>query len=555
MSELPAYDPYEAKSSFLKDHKEAVTALCVAVLTAVLTVASFPPYQAPAFAYVCLVPGIFWAYLNPPLKVFALTMGLAQAVAWTVILGWLHHVSWFGLFLLGPFVGVWVGLWYVAAWWVMPRMLGKATPVRLVGLLGLAGAWVVVEWTRYWLLSGFPWLPLAASQWERPSILQVASFTGSGGVSFVLVSANIGFAAYAHRLFREGESGLKKRSQEFFLALFLLLACLCIHIRETFGRNRTTLPLGHIALVQPAIPQEVKWNPARGADIARVLQDTTLAAAASRPDLIVWPESTTPWAVRGDDRMKLFVGSLAAKARAPMLLGSDSIENLGKPDERWYNAAFVMTAAGELTLPGYAKRKLVPFGEYIPFRALLGWITKFVPIGGDFTPGASDAPLVVTLRQGAVGFGVLICYEDVYSDLAVASVKSGADVLAVLSNDAWFGTTGGEAYQHAASSVLRAVETRRPVIRCGNEGWSGWIDEFGGIRGVVAHDDGGIYFRGAATFPVTCDARWVGRHSFYVDHGDWFVGVSACLAAFAALLVGLGGIVPQAADTSANAGE
>ena len=151
----------------------------------------------------------------------------------------------------------------------------------------------------------------------------------------------------------------------------------------------------------------------------------------------------------------------------------------------------------------------------------------------------------MTLRQGAVGFGVLICYEDVYSDLAVANVKSGADVLAVLSNDAWFGVTGGEAYQHAASSVLRAVETRRPVIRCGNEGWSGWIDEFGGIRGVIAHDDGGIYFRGTASFPVTCDARWVGRHSFYVDHGDWFVGVSAGLALFAGLLVGMGGIIPE----------
>jgi apolipoprotein N-acyltransferase len=96
---------------------------------------------------------------------------------------------------------------------------------------------------------------------------------------------------------------------------------------------------------------------------------------------------------------------------------------------------------------------------------------------------------------------------------------------------------GGAAYQHAANSVLRAVETRRPVLRCGNGGWSGWIDEFGNVRAVLVNDTGSIYFRGTQTFAVTRDARWMNRPSFYVEHGDWFVAVSAALILFGFVLL------------------
>jgi apolipoprotein N-acyltransferase len=101
----------------------------------------------------------------------------------------------------------------------------------------------------------------------------------------------------------------------------------------------------------------------------------------------------------------------------------------------------------------------------------------------------------------------------------------------VLTNNAWFGE-GGAAYQHAANSVLRAVETRRPVLRDGNGGWSGWIDEFGNIRTTLVNDAGSIYFRGTKTVSITRDARWIGKLSFYTEHGDWFVAVCAVLALF-----------------------
>jgi apolipoprotein N-acyltransferase len=539
-SASPPVDPYDPRPTWWQVHQEWLIRAVVFLATIGLTVISFPPFKIPEAAYAMLVPGILWAYHRPGFKEYAWTMLGAQMVAWTILLGWLHNVTWVGLFLLGPFVGVWVGSWFLAAWWVMPRMPGRSNFNRLVAMCGLAGAWVIIEWTRTWLLGGFPWLPLAASQWERITILQVAAYSGAYGVSFVLVAMNIGFSAYAHRLFWEGATGFAKRSQEFFLALFLLLTCLCIHFQEAFNRPRFVQPVGRIALVQPYIPQEVKWNPARRDAIIKVLEDTTLAAAASRPDLILWPEAVTPIAVNGDLSMKVFVENIARRTQVPLLLGSIATEHPDTPQEEWRNGAFVVRPATGLAPDYYAKRKLVPFGEFVPLRPVLGWLSKFVPIGDDFIPGTKSSPLLVPLRSEPYVIGPLICYEDVYPQLARRSVQDGAAILAVLTNNAWFGE-GGAAYQHASHSVLRAVETRRPVLRCGNGGWSGWIDEFGGIRGNLVNKDGTIYFRGAGTMNVTRDARWIGRESFYVTHGDWFVLVCAVLIVIATGLLKAGG--------------
>ena len=529
-------DPYAPKPSFIKTYPTALVAAVVFVTTVLLTIASFPPYSTPEFAYAMLVPAIFWAYRGPRFKVFAWTMMAAQAVAWTMLLGWIHHVTWGGLLLLGPFVGAWVGSWYLAAWWVMPRMLGRPTMTRLMAMLALASLWVLIEWTRTWFLSGFPWLPLAVSQWERASILQIAAHTGAWGVSFVLVAMNIGFASMAHSLLAEGKGGWNFRRPEFLLALFMLMACLSVHVNETFNRGQYSTPLARVAFVQPYIPQTVKWDPAKGPGILDILEKTTLAAATTRPDLILWPEASTPWAVKGNESAKAFVESLAQRSGAPLLLGTIALENPNTPDEQWFNAAVVADPVVGVQSSFYAKRKLVPFGEYVPLRPVLGWLSKFVPIGDDFTPGPDSSPLIVSLSNAVVTVGPLICYEDIFPSLARTSVLAGSEFLAVLTNNAWYGEKGA-ATQHAAHSVLRAVETRRPVLRCGNGGWSGWIDEFGSIRATVVNKAGSIYFRGSETIAVTRDSRWVDQQSFYVKHGDWFIFACAVLAAigFAAL--------------------
>jgi apolipoprotein N-acyltransferase len=131
-------DPYEPRPTFLQRNANPIAAGVVFVATILLAVFSFPPFKAPEFAYAMLVPGIFWAYSRPKLKLFAWTIFAAQAIAWTILLGWLHNVTWGGLFLLGPFVGAWIGTWYLAAWWALPRIIGRPTLTRLL-VASLAG--------------------------------------------------------------------------------------------------------------------------------------------------------------------------------------------------------------------------------------------------------------------------------------------------------------------------------------------------------------------------------------------------------------------------------
>jgi len=536
----PVSDPYVQPLPWWQRHTDWVWAAGVGALTMLLTVISFPPVDIPEFAYAFAVPAIYWAYRRPSFRLYAGTLFAAQAVAWTALLWWLRHVTWAGLFLLGPIIGVWVGGWYLAVWWTMPRLADRPVLLRIVGLFGLAGGWIILEWLRTWFLGGFPWLPLAASQWQRTALLQIAAFTGAYGVSFILIFFNLGFATSAWKLYTSTERGLLRRSPEFSVALLVLGFSTMLPMTEAFNRGPFSRKLADVALVQPYIPQEVKWDPARGPSILDTLEKATLVAAVSEPDFILWPEATTPWAVRGDARVREWIESLDVRARAPLVFGSIAIENRGRPDEAWYNGVFVVAPDLGLQTAYYAKRHLVPFGEYVPLRPLLGWLSKFVPIGDDFSRGLAAGPLLVPMRRGSLAVGPLICYEDIFPALARADVRNGADFLFVATNSAWYGE-GGAAYQHAAHSVLRAVETRRPVLRCGNGGWSGWIDEFGVIRGVLTDDRGSIYYRGVKTLPVKRDARWIGRPSFYVEHGDWFVAACAGLVVLGFLSLKMGG--------------
>ncbi len=452
MSDLPPYDPYAAKPTFFDKNPGLVWASAVFVLTAVLTVMMFPPYTTQEFAYAFAGPALFWAYERPRFKPYALTLFAAQAVAWTILLGWLHHVTWLGLLLLGPFMGAWTGLWYLGAWWVLPRMRGRQPLLRLLAMLGLGGWWVLIEWSRTWFLGGFPWLPLAASQWQRSAVLQIAAWTGAWGVSFILIVFNLGFAAYFHRALRDGLPSLRRRPPEFLLALLILMFATILPLSDTFHREMYVQPLASVAMVQPDIPQTIKWDPASAPAILGILEKTTLEVATSYPDVILWPEATTPWAVHGDGQMQAWAESLVRRARVPLVLGSIAIEHAGLPGEAWYNAACVVDPAAGLQPVYYAKRKLVPFGEYVPLRPLLGWLKKSCPSATTMIHAASGAaqPLTVSLEHRVLTLGPLICYEDVFPNLARDNALAGV------------GRAGGADQQRdGLARVGRPTSTRR----------------------------------------------------------------------------------------------
>ena len=219
--------------------------------------------------------------------------------------------------------------------------------------------------------------------------------------------------------------------------------------------------------------------------------------------------------------MRLWAQDRAQSFEVPILMGNMAKEE----NDIWYNTVNAVDPHHGLVFPYYAKRKLVPFGEYVPFQKIFPFIDKFVPLKADFKPGKLPELIPLKIAGQIYHVGPLICYEDIFPNLARGLTLQGADFLFVTTNNAWYGEESG-AYQHAAHSVLRAVETRRPVLRCGNSGWSGLIDEYGNVRHVLLDHNGSIYFRGGAVMEVTRDHQWTQRLSVYMQYGDWFVGLS-----------------------------
>lgn len=496
----------------------------VVLFSAVLYIAAFPPLDVAEAAYIFAVPLLLWLMRVRSWRVAAGGIFGWGFLSWLVLIAWLRHVTGPGYVMLSGVLALYFCVWFLAAWWLLPRLREKPAVVRVAGLLALGGLWVVLEFGRTFFLAGFPWLPLAASHWQRPLLLQLAAWTGAYGVSFVLILFNLGLVFYLDRLIRYFGEGKRRFCPEFFVSLAVLMLAAFGGYRWSIGQAGEREELFHVSFVQPYIPQDLKWDRESINEILETLRVTTLRTRdhPRKPDLVIWPEAVTPVPILGSPDMQAWAEALAADMGVPLFMGSTG--RLGRED--WFNGIFVVEPQEGLLPHHYRKRKLVPYGEYIPLQGMFPWLTKIVPLEGSFARGESAEPIEVEVAGEKYQIGPLVCYEDVFPRLAAETAREGAELFVVVTNNAWYGEEGMP-FQHAAHSVLRAVETRRPVLRVGNGGWSGWIDEYGVIRDILTDAEGSIFFRGGGVLPITRDKAWVGRQSFYVRHGDWFVGFSA----------------------------
>lgn len=508
------------KGGFSRVFQKLIWPPLAVLLTVLLYTAAFPTINLAETAYLFALPFLLWAFTRPSFKIFSGCALAAAFLSWVILLWWLRHVTYVGTFALALYTSLYFFLWLLAVWWVVPRLEGKPfLLVRLPGLLGLAGLWVVLEHLRGILFTGFPWLPLAASQWDRPALLQVLALTGSAGLSFILIFFNLGLAFYLRRILGEKasrSSWYERICPEFYVALTILLCAVAgLLWSEVFGIQSQKLFTA--SAIQPYIKQSLKWDPAAARTNLETIEKYTLYGSSAGGELVLWPESVTPWPIKGDPDAQSWAERLSRDIGKPILMGNMAVEG-----ETWYNIVCAVTPENGFKEPYYAKRRLVPFGEYIPFQRFLPFVEKVVPIGDAFGRGYLAQIIPLKISNTNYRIGSLICYEDIFSSLSRQSVRAGVDFLFVATNNAWYGEEAG-AYQHAVHSVLRAVETRRPVVRCGNGGWSGWIDEFGNVRHVLRSPDKDIYFRGSDLMEIKRDARWASRLSFYVRYGDWFI--------------------------------
>jgi apolipoprotein N-acyltransferase len=440
------------------------------------------------------------AFLFPAVGLFMVPLAMLLGLCWLPV-GWLARV------LLGgaadpdpPVPGAPTGR--VA----QPRNAAAGlstgpTPGRLAAAMVLVpSAFVVGEALRSWDALGGPWGLLGASQWNAPALLSVAALGGVWGLSFLLVAVNVAIAAALGR----GVPG-PTRALAAATAAALPLATL------GFWALRPAPPpagTATVAFVQPGAVGPVEDRFRAGERLSRTL-------AGSRPGLVAWGESSLgrdPAAHPGD------LARLEAVARdtgAPVLAGVDARRDGGGI----YKTALLVGPAG--VLGSYDKLRLVPFGEYVPLRPLLGWVTRFTDAARvDRHRGTHLA----VLDAGGLRVGPLVCFESAFPDLARSLAAGGADLVVVQTADTTFqGSWGLD--QHASLSAVRAVESGRPVLQAALSGTSAAFDARGRR---LAWAPGG--WRGATTVTLPLSRE----RTPYVRVGD--VVPLACAAALAAAL-------------------
>jgi apolipoprotein N-acyltransferase len=368
--------------------------------------------------------------------------------------------------------------------------------------------WVTTELGRTYILTGFPWVLLGYSQVQVLPIAQLASIFGVYGVSALVAAVS---AAAANVVVAKGSDRLRPAA---VVAIVLVTTGVWGSRRVNAAEWTHAGEPVRVGLVQGNVDQGQKWDPARASAILGSYLDMTRQAVARGAELVLWPESSTPFYFeeprdRADaDRLR----AVAREAHVPILIGSDQIER-GVPP-KYFNSAFLVREDGS-TGGIYRKMHLVPFGEYVPFKRVLFFAAPLVEAVSDFSEGTEAALLPV---RGHL-ISTSICYEIVYPDLVRRFVAGGSELLTTITNDAWFGKTSAP-YQHFAQASMRAIETGRYLIRSANTGISGIVDPYGRVLAQT-----GIYQPAV----VVGEARFLHGETVYTRIGDVFAYASAVL--------------------------
>jgi len=382
----------------------------------------------------------------------------------------------------------------------------------------LPSLWVLLEFTRDWLFSGFGWLCLAHSQYKVYPLIQIADMTGIFGISFLIVMVNI--------LIKEMIYVCLKRQAPATIFASCGIVALIFSLVFVYGLWRLSQPRGHkdapilISIVQPNIPQTRKWLPSEWPMILEELKGLTYQAAQNDPDLIIWPETSFPGFLGADQDVLKQIKEMARELKTPILFGA--IRQDRQKDVRFYNSAVLLSPQGEV-VSRYDKMHLVPFGEYIPLRRQLPFLGKLIPIL-DFSAGKRVVLFpgrVYGPRAVSEHYAVLICFEDTIARVTRRAVRAGARLLVNITNDAWFLDTK-EPFLHLQAAVFRAVENRCHLVRVANTGISCFIDPQGKIKEYL-QDGGGK--RTFVTGTVQGTSYFSSRKTFYTKFGDVFAGL------------------------------
>ncbi len=496
--------------------------LAAAALSGLLFALAFPPFGVTLLLPLALVPWLV-ALARERSRTRALLSGVVFGlVYWCISIRWITYVvTQYGgqkgimgaicLLILATILCEWPAL---AAW----GAVAAAPPGSAARLAVFPVLWAATEHARSFAYKGFPWNLTGHALFREPVWLQSASVWGVYGLG-------LSVAAVAALLAR----AIVVRSPRPAAVAALLVAALGL-----FGAFRLMRPAGaetgnaalSVALLQPNITEEMRSTAGGRVASYEALLAQARAAAQTRPDLIAIPESTLPATWQRSERIRRDLGGLAAGGS--WLLFNDLHE---EADGRYYNAARLLTPEG-LAGPPYRKVHLVPFGEYVPLPRLFFFVRRVSAAIGEFTPAAEPT----LLRAEPLALGVGVCYEIVYPGLARREVADGANLLATVTNDSWYGRAGAQE-QHFAGAALRTVENDRYLIRAAITGISGIVDPRGRILAESRPDE-------KAT--VTGTVHLLDGKTAWTRWGYWIPRLTT-LAGAAVLLFGLARLVRERA--------
>ena len=439
---------------------------------------------------------------------------------------WFVHVTILGAILLVLYFSVYFGLFGFFASAFKSKSL--CTKVILI-----PGIWVMLEYLRAHMLSGFGWVSLGQSQYPFLPLIQVVDITGVWGLSFLVMAVNVflkeGLVGFFKFRTKKSKISIKGLSNAFriggvfvlcFAAIFIYGFRQLAHYRQAPGDGALLA-----AVVQANIAQEDKWQEVSWPGIRDKYMTLTREAAAdlkerqkssNLPGLIIWPETAFPGFLWEDQDFFEEIQDLVKDVQVPLLFGSVVYEN-----HHYYNTAILLSEKGEV-VDQYNKLHLVPFGEYLPFRNFMPALADLVPIA-DFTEGKNWTvfPLVKNKSSGILEpvFSALICFEDTLGFLSRGFVNHGAKLLINMTNDAWFKESKASSL-HMVCGLFRAVENRRTLIRAANTGVSCVITEAGEIARVIRDK------RTQSSFTSGYFLEKVNlndQKSFYTKYGDVFM--------------------------------
>jgi len=413
-------------------------------------------------------------------------------VYYGVICFWLTIFGWLPWFLVALKEAFWLMLFAVAASRLLPERIGW------FGYIAVPAAWTVSQWARVLGPLGFTWGSLAHTQANVLPVIQLASITGPWGIDFIVCLLNL---ALANLLVpAQGRRRLVPILASLVLAAAAWIAGYAVLHSAPGPRART-----RVAIIQGCLPHEINPGPEYVPAAYSAYAEMSRQAAKSKPDFIVWPETTIVDEIT-DTRWGPQISQLARETGANYIIGGYDFS--GDPEGRSYNSAhFFDRASGRIGV--YHKVHLVPYGEYVPFRKQMPWLERYGIREVDVLPGRSHE--LIPTEIGKVG--VSICFESLFPAVSAQETRSGASALVIITNDAWFKQTQA-ARHHAMMARLRAVENRRYVVRAAATGISAIIDPCGRLLSELD-----IYKSGILTGCI----RPLTGLTPYARFGDWFV--------------------------------